>query len=109
MTAQGPASPRRGVCAAGGDGRPRKVSRNALCVAVAVAMVTVLCGSTARTFRCAARRTLPICCTPTSPRDRATLKYTKDLGPNMLRLEGKFPGERPVQTADELGIPLMLG
>ncbi|MGE0220301.1 glycosyl hydrolase 2 galactose-binding domain-containing protein [Mycolicibacterium sp.] len=42
-------------------------------------------------------------------RDIATLRYVKDLGLNMLRLEGKFPGERLVALADELGIPLMLG
>lgn len=42
-------------------------------------------------------------------RDAATLRYVKDLGLNMLRLEGKFPGERLVDMADELGIPLMLG
>ncbi|MBX7455075.1 glycoside hydrolase [Mycolicibacterium sp. 3033] len=42
-------------------------------------------------------------------RDTATLRYVRDLGLNMLRLEGKFPGDRLVQMADELGIPLMLG
>jgi exo-1,4-beta-D-glucosaminidase len=42
-------------------------------------------------------------------RDIATLRYAKDLGLNMLRLEGKFPGERLVDMADELGIPLMFG
>ncbi|WP_370464442.1 glycoside hydrolase [Mycolicibacterium sp. 018/SC-01/001] len=42
-------------------------------------------------------------------RDAATLRYVRDLGLNMLRLEGKFPGERLVQMADELGIPLMMG
>ena len=42
-------------------------------------------------------------------RDSATLRYAKDLGLNMLRLEGKFPGERLVDMADELGIPLMFG
>ena len=42
-------------------------------------------------------------------RDGAILRYVKDLGLNMLRLEGKFPGERIVEMADELGIPLMFG
>lgn len=42
-------------------------------------------------------------------RDVATLRYAKDLGLNMLRLEGKFPGERIVEMADEMGIPLMYG
>jgi exo-1,4-beta-D-glucosaminidase len=42
-------------------------------------------------------------------RDAATLRYVKDLGLNMLRLEGKFPGDRIVEMADELGIPLMFG
>jgi len=42
-------------------------------------------------------------------RDAATLRYARDLGLNLLRLEGKFPGERLVEMADELGIPLMLG
>jgi exo-1,4-beta-D-glucosaminidase len=42
-------------------------------------------------------------------RDEATLRYVKDLGLNMLRLEGKFPGDRIVEKADELGIPLMFG
>jgi exo-1,4-beta-D-glucosaminidase len=42
-------------------------------------------------------------------RDAATLSYVKDLGLNMLRLEGKFPGERIVEMADEMGIPLMFG
>jgi exo-1,4-beta-D-glucosaminidase len=42
-------------------------------------------------------------------RDAAILRYVKDLGLNMLRLEGKFPGERIVEMADELGIPLMFG
>jgi exo-1,4-beta-D-glucosaminidase len=42
-------------------------------------------------------------------RDAATLRYVKNLGLNMLRLEGKFPGERIVEMADELGIPLMFG
>jgi exo-1,4-beta-D-glucosaminidase len=42
-------------------------------------------------------------------RDAAILRYVKDLGLNMLRLEGKFPGEHIVAMADELGIPLMFG
>jgi exo-1,4-beta-D-glucosaminidase len=42
-------------------------------------------------------------------RDAATLRYVKDLGLNMLRLEGKFPGEHIVEMADELGIPVMFG
>jgi exo-1,4-beta-D-glucosaminidase len=42
-------------------------------------------------------------------REDAILSYVKDLGLNMLRLEGKFPGDHLVETADELGIPLMYG
>jgi exo-1,4-beta-D-glucosaminidase len=42
-------------------------------------------------------------------RETAILHYVKDLGLNMLRLEGKFPGEHLVERADELGIPLMYG
>jgi exo-1,4-beta-D-glucosaminidase len=42
-------------------------------------------------------------------RDEATLQYVKDLGLNMIRLEGKFPGDRIVEMADEMGIPLMYG
>ena len=42
-------------------------------------------------------------------REAAILGYAKDLGLNMLRLEGKFPGEDFVESADELGIPLMFG
>ena len=42
-------------------------------------------------------------------REDAILGYVKDLGLNMLRLEGKFPGEHIVEKADELGIPLMYG
>lgn len=42
-------------------------------------------------------------------RDDAILHYAKDLGLNMLRLEGKFPGEHFAEEADELGIPLMYG
>ncbi len=42
-------------------------------------------------------------------RDVATMRYVKDLGLNMIRLEGKFPGDRIVEMADEMGIPLMYG
>ncbi|MCW2690209.1 MAG: beta-galactosidase/beta-glucuronidase [Mycobacterium sp.] len=42
-------------------------------------------------------------------RETAILRYVKDLGLNMLRLEGKFPDEHFVGMADELGIPLMYG
>ncbi|MDT5016896.1 MAG: exo,4-beta-D-glucosaminidase, partial [Mycobacterium sp.] len=42
-------------------------------------------------------------------RDAATMRYVKDLGLNMIRLEGKFPGDRLVEMADEMGIPLMYG
>ena len=42
-------------------------------------------------------------------RETAMLRYVKDLGLNMLRLEGKFPGEHLIEMADELGIPLMFG
>ena len=42
-------------------------------------------------------------------RDAATMRYVKDLGLNMIRLEGKFPGDRIVEMADEMGIPLMFG
>jgi exo-1,4-beta-D-glucosaminidase len=42
-------------------------------------------------------------------RDAATMQYVKDLGLNMIRLEGKFPGDRIVELADEMGIPLMFG
>ncbi len=42
-------------------------------------------------------------------RDAATMRYVKDLGLNMIRLEGKFPGDRIVEMADEMGIPLMYG
>ncbi len=37
------------------------------------------------------------------------LRYAKDLGLNMLRLEGKFSSEHLVEQADEMGIPLMFG
>ncbi len=54
--------------------------------------------------------TRPTCCSPTTPdREAAILRYVKDLGLNMIRLEGKFPGEHIVEKADELGIPLMFG
>jgi exo-1,4-beta-D-glucosaminidase len=42
-------------------------------------------------------------------REAAILRYTKDLGLNMLRLEGKLSSEHLVEMADEEGIPLMLG
>lgn len=42
-------------------------------------------------------------------RETAVLRYAKDLGLNMLRLEGKFSSEHLVEQADELGIPLMFG
>ncbi len=42
-------------------------------------------------------------------RETAILGYVKDLGLNMIRLEGKFPGEHLLQVADELGIPVMYG
>ncbi|WP_396921393.1 glycosyl hydrolase 2 galactose-binding domain-containing protein [Mycolicibacterium sp.] len=42
-------------------------------------------------------------------REDAILGYVRDLGLNMLRLEGKFPGENIIERADELGIPLMYG
>jgi len=42
-------------------------------------------------------------------REDAILGYVKDLGLNMVRLEGKFPGEHIIEKADELGIPLMYG
>ncbi|HME49474.1 MAG TPA: glycoside hydrolase [Mycobacterium sp.] len=42
-------------------------------------------------------------------RETAILRYAKDLGLNMLRLEGKLTSEHLVETADELGIPLMFG
>ena len=42
-------------------------------------------------------------------RDAAILRYVKDLGLNMLRLESKISGEHLVQMADEVGIPLMFG
>jgi exo-1,4-beta-D-glucosaminidase len=42
-------------------------------------------------------------------REDAILRYAKDLGLNMLRLEGKLSSEHLVEMADELGIPLMFG
>ncbi|MBI3216878.1 MAG: glycoside hydrolase [Mycobacterium sp.] len=42
-------------------------------------------------------------------RETAILHYVKDLGLNMIRLEGKFPGDHLIETADELGIPVMYG
>ncbi|ORA73775.1 glycoside hydrolase [Mycolicibacterium insubricum] len=42
-------------------------------------------------------------------RETAILRYVRDLGLNMLRLEGKFPGDHLLQEADELGIPMMYG
>ena len=42
-------------------------------------------------------------------REDAILDYVRDLGLNMVRLESKIPTERFVETADELGIPLMVG
>ncbi|OBJ58261.1 glycoside hydrolase [Mycobacterium sp. 1423905.2] len=42
-------------------------------------------------------------------RETAILRYAKDLGLNMLRLEGKLASEHLIEEADELGIPLMAG
>ncbi|MGI9126113.1 MAG: glycosyl hydrolase 2 galactose-binding domain-containing protein [Mycobacterium sp.] len=42
-------------------------------------------------------------------RDAAILRYAKDLGVNMLRLESKIASTRFVEMADEMGIPLMFG
>ncbi|WP_081283310.1 glycoside hydrolase family 2 protein [Mycobacterium asiaticum] len=42
-------------------------------------------------------------------RETAILHYAKDLGLNMLRLEGKLASEHLTEEADELGIPLMAG
>jgi exo-1,4-beta-D-glucosaminidase len=42
-------------------------------------------------------------------RESAVLHYVKDLGLNMIRLEGKISSESFVEQADELGIPLMMG
>lgn len=41
--------------------------------------------------------------------DATILRYAKDLGVNMLRLESKISSTRFVEMADELGIPLMYG
>jgi exo-1,4-beta-D-glucosaminidase len=46
---------------------------------------------------------------PDPDREDAILGYVRDLGLNMLRLEAKIPGERLIERADELGIPLMVG
>ena len=42
-------------------------------------------------------------------RETAILGYVRDLGLNMIRLEGKFPGDHLLDAADELGIPVMYG
>lgn len=42
-------------------------------------------------------------------RETAILRYAKDIGLNMLRLEGKLASEHLVEEADEMGIPLMAG
>ncbi|MFM9033326.1 MAG: glycosyl hydrolase 2 galactose-binding domain-containing protein [Mycobacterium sp.] len=42
-------------------------------------------------------------------RDAAILRYTRDLGLNMLRMESKIASSRFVEMADEMGIPLMYG
>ena len=42
-------------------------------------------------------------------RDAAILRYVRDLGLNMLRLESKIASSRFVEMADEMGIPLMYG
>lgn len=42
-------------------------------------------------------------------REDAILRYVRDMGLNMIRLEAKIPTERFVERADELGIPLMVG
>ena len=42
-------------------------------------------------------------------REDAILQYAKDLGLNMLRLEGKLASEHLFEKADELGIPIMAG
>ncbi|MGV1088332.1 MAG: glycoside hydrolase family 2 protein [Mycobacterium sp.] len=42
-------------------------------------------------------------------RDAAILRYAKDLGLNMLRLESKISSAEFAGMADELGIPLMYG
>jgi exo-1,4-beta-D-glucosaminidase len=42
-------------------------------------------------------------------RETAVLRYAKDIGLNMLRLEGKIASEHLVEMADEMGMPLMVG
>lgn len=42
-------------------------------------------------------------------RESAILQAVRDLGLNMVRLEGKFPGEHFLDEADALGIPVMYG
>ncbi len=42
-------------------------------------------------------------------RESTILHYVRDLGLNMVRLEGKFPGDHLVEEADAVGIPLMYG
>jgi len=42
-------------------------------------------------------------------RDEAILRYARDLGVNMLRLESKISSARFIEQADEMGIPLMYG
>ncbi len=42
-------------------------------------------------------------------RDATILRYARDLGVNMLRLESKISSSRFVEMADEMGIPLMYG
>jgi exo-1,4-beta-D-glucosaminidase len=42
-------------------------------------------------------------------RDTAILRYVRDLGLNMLRLESKIASARFIELADEMGIPLMYG
>jgi exo-1,4-beta-D-glucosaminidase len=42
-------------------------------------------------------------------RENAVLRYAKDLGLNMLRLEGKIASEHLIEMADEMGIPVMAG
>ena len=67
--------------------------------------------STARTSWCAGPPTRLTCSSSHDPdRDTAILRYAKDLGLNMLRLEAKISSsEHLVEKADELGIPLMSG
>lgn len=42
-------------------------------------------------------------------RENAVLRYAKDLGLNMLRLEGKLASEHFIEMADEMGMPVMAG